>query len=77
MSVLAVNPTESIEWALCDECRETVRVYSEPEGQIWVCMGCGRVRAWGFGPPWDRDFRPALRCSNCSAVTRHGFVCVR
>jgi hypothetical protein len=42
--------------------------------QIWSCLECGLMRAWGFLYPEDRLLRPALNCAKCEAPTRHRFA---
>jgi hypothetical protein len=43
--------------------------------QVWNCSECGKGRQWGFGySQITDDYLPALKCSDCSAVTRHAFV---
>lgn len=44
--------------------------------QLWACIECGHVRAWGMFEPWDPTTRAALGCPCCQKVERHRFVMV-
>jgi hypothetical protein len=73
LNTMANETTERIH--LCADCVVGLRGQKQRHDcQFWSCLECGAVRKWGDGQPADRYTRPALKCSFCEAVTRHGFL---
>lgn len=50
------------------------REHFEFGDQIWSCIDCGLMRAWGYLSPEDRLLRPVLGCHKCCSPTRHRFA---
>ena len=40
------------------------------QDQLWACMACKKVRAWGSGAPLDPAFVPLLHCHRCGGPQR-------
>ncbi len=79
MSTATINrPVTGPRVHLCEECRELLASLldqtQERGDQLWACGECGQIRKWGNTRPWDSSLRPALKCKDCHAVTRHAFV---
>jgi len=43
---------------------------SQDQDQLWACLTCKAVRAWGTGEPGDAAFVPILRCDSCGGPQR-------
>jgi hypothetical protein len=81
----AANPIEQLDsrvsfvtsfnFQICEHCGANLqKQLPQRDQQIWSCIDCKTLRAWGTGQPWDSQLRPALYCDGCDAVTRHRFT---
>jgi hypothetical protein len=44
------------------------------QDQLWACLTCKTVRAWGTGEPHDVTFVPLLQCGPCGNPQRFAHV---
>lgn len=53
-------------------CCDCSHVLTQVENQLWECLRCGTVRAWGTGAPYETAEK-YLNCAICHEVKKHGF----
>jgi hypothetical protein len=47
---------------------------TQDQDQLWACLTCKTVRAWGAGEPHDAACLPLLRCESCGKPQRFAYV---
>lgn len=47
---------------------------TQDQDQLWACLTCKTVRAWGTGEPGDATFVPLLQCAPCGKPQRFAYV---
>jgi hypothetical protein len=53
-------------------CCRCLIIVTTAGNQLWECLRCGTLRAWGLGQPHETAAK-FLRCEICASVKRHAF----